>query len=103
MNLINEKNVAFLQVCQQRRDVAGLLDRWTSSRSQLGAHFVRNDICESRLAQAWWTSQQHVIERFAPAARGLHVHAQVLFDLALADVLVDTSRPQREIELAIFI
>jgi hypothetical protein len=44
-----------------------------------------------------------VIERFFPAARGFHVHAEVLFDLALADVLVDAIRAQREIELPIFV
>jgi hypothetical protein len=44
-----------------------------------------------------------MIERFATCARGFHVNAQVLFDLPLADVVVDTSRAQREIELTIFV
>ena len=103
MNLIDEKDVAFLQFCQQGRDVAGFLDSWTSGRSQLGAHFVGDDVGERGLAQAGRAGQQHVIESFAAAARGLHIHAQVLFDLTLPDVFVDACRAQREIELAILV
>jgi hypothetical protein len=44
-----------------------------------------------------------VVQCFATIARGFHVHAQVLFDLALADVFVDASRAQRQIELAILV
>jgi hypothetical protein len=44
-----------------------------------------------------------VVERFAARARRLHVDAQVLLDLTLADVLVDASGTQREIELTIVV
>jgi hypothetical protein len=44
-----------------------------------------------------------MVERFAPRARGLHIDAQVLFDLALPDVLLDASRAERQIELTIFV
>ena len=44
-----------------------------------------------------------MVQRFATIARGFHVDAQVLLDLTLADVFGDTSRAQREIELAILV
>jgi hypothetical protein len=95
VNLVNEKHVAFLQVCQQGGDVARFLDGGTGSRFQLGAHFVCDDVCERRLAQSRGTGEQHVVQRFATSARSFHVHAQVLFNLALPDVLVDAIRAQR--------
>ena len=70
---------------------------------QLGAHFVGDDVCERGLAETRRAGEQHVIECFATIARGFHVDAQVLFDLPLADVFVDTSRAQREIELPILV
>ena len=46
MNLVDEKHVAFLKVCQQGCDVAGFLDSWTSSRTEFGAHFIRDNVGE---------------------------------------------------------
>src|ERR1041384_7672190 len=103
MNLVDEEHVAFLKVGQQGSDIAGLLNRWTGSRSQLRAHLVRDDVCECRLAQTRWTSEQHVVECFATIARGLHVDTKILLALALADVFMDASWAQRQIELAIVV
>jgi hypothetical protein len=44
-----------------------------------------------------------VVECFATGASGFHVDAQVFFDLALADVLVDSRRAQSQVQLAIFV
>jgi hypothetical protein len=44
-----------------------------------------------------------VVQRFTTITRGLHVDAQVFLDLPLADVFVDTSRAQLQIELPIFV
>ena len=95
MDLVDEKHVAFLQIGQQRGDVAGFLDCRTGSRTQLGAHFVRDDVGERRFAESWRAGQQNMVERFATSESGFHVNAQVLLDLTLADVFLDSSRAQR--------
>ena len=61
---------------------------------QLGGDHVR----EAGLAHAGRPEEQHVVERFAAAARGLDRHAQVRDHLRLADVLVEPARAQRLIE-----
>src|SRR5262249_14735208 len=103
MNLINEEHVAFLKISEQRGDVSGLFDGWSGGRLEFRTHLVGDDVGERGLSQSWWTSQQHVIECFATCARGFHVNAQVLFDLPLADVVVDAGGTQREIELTVFV
>ena len=103
MDLVDEKHVAFLKVGQQGSDVARFLDRRTGGRSQFRAHLIRDDVCERGLAQAWWTSEQHVVQGFATIARGLHVDTKILLDLPLSDVVLDTSWAQRQIELTIVV
>src|SRR5688500_9819564 len=97
MELVDEEQVAFLSAGKQGRNVAGSFGRRTGRRVQIRAHRGGDDVCESGFAEAWWSSQQHVIERFATVSRRLHVDAQVFFDLPLPDVLLDTRRTQRHI------
>src|ERR1700741_3722919 len=103
MDLVDKKHVAFLKVGEQGSDVARFLNRRTSGRLQFRTHLIRADVGERGLAQAWWTSEQHVVERFATVARGFHIDTKILLDLPLADVFVDASWAQRQIELTIVI
>src|SRR5437764_9941595 len=51
MDFINEKDVAFLEIRKQRRDVYRLFNGGTGSRAQLSSHFVRDDIRQGCFSQ----------------------------------------------------
>src|SRR5438876_410120 len=53
MDFINEKDVAFLKIRKQRRDVSRLFNSRPRSRAQLSAHFVRDDVRERGFSQTW--------------------------------------------------
>ena len=65
MNLVDKEHVSFLQVSQQCRDVARLFNRWPGGRTQLGSHFVGDDVSKRGFSQARRPRQQNVIERLA--------------------------------------
>src|SRR6266511_5934866 len=96
MDLVDEKNITFLQICEKRGYIASLLDRWTGSGPEFGPHFVGYYMSERGFSQTRWTSQEYVIESLAPPKGGLHVYSQVFFYLALADVFGNACRAQRK-------
>ena len=70
VNLVDEEDVALLQVGEERGEVAGLLDDGAGGRAQLRAHLVGDDDGERGLAQSGRPRQEHMVERLAPLTRG---------------------------------
>ena len=70
---------------------------WTDG----GAHLVRDDVRERRLAETGRTEDQDVVERFAARAGRANEDVELLLDRPLADVLVEPHRSQRPIERTI--
>ena len=100
VNLVDEKHVAFLQrIRQDRREVAGLLDRRPRGHADAHPEFVGDDVRERRLAQPWRAEEQRVIERLAPAFGRLEVHTELVLELFLADVLGQGLGPQRGVQM----
>src|SRR5262245_24774368 len=71
MDLVDEKDIAFFEIRQQSRKIAGLGDHRSRRGTEIHAKLARHDLCERRLAEAGGTDKQHVIERLAPHARRL--------------------------------
>ncbi len=78
MHLVDEQDIALTQVGQDSGQIASALDGRPRADLQAGAHFVADDVGERRLAQTRGTIEQHVIERLAPAERGLDQDREVL-------------------------
>src|SRR6059058_4149471 len=50
MYLVYEEHVAFLQVCEERRQVSGLFDDRPCGRTQLSLHLIGDDVGKRGLA-----------------------------------------------------
>ena len=69
VDLVDEQHVARLQVGEDRREVARLLDHGAGGGAHRHAQLVADDVGERRLAEPGRAEQQHVIERLAALPR----------------------------------
>ena len=83
VDLVDEKHVARIEVGQQARQVARLVEHRTRRDAQLRPHFVGDDVREGRLAQSRGAVQQDVVERVAAHERRLDEDMEVFDDLVL--------------------
>ena len=97
MDLVDEQDVAVLEVGQQRGEVAGLGDHRAGRGAEADAHLAREDAGQRRLAEPRRAVEQHMVERLAAALRGVDEHPQILARRLLADELVEALGPKRRI------
>ena len=95
VNFVDEKNVVLFQVGQQGREVFGLFQNRPAGLAQIDAEFVRDDVRQGGLAQAWRAKQQHVVKRFTAHLGRADEDLKLLTYLDLPDVLVKHLGPQR--------
>ncbi len=94
MDLIDEQQLARLQIHQQAHDVARTLQGWCAGDATAHTQLFGQHQSHGGFAQAWRAIKQHVIERFLAGAGGFHRNAQHLLELPLADVIGQPPRPQ---------
>ncbi len=99
VNLVDEEHIAFLQVGEHTRNVGGLLEHWSARGGDLGAHLLRNDVREGRLAQSGRPREQHMVQRLAALQRRRHEHLQVALDLLLPNEVIQRLGPQQLFEV----
>ena len=63
-----------------------------------GSQLVGDDVGQRRLAEAGRSVEQDVVERFASGLGGLDSDVEILFDLVLADELLQALRAKLELE-----
>ena len=97
VDLVDEQDVAVLEVGEQRGEVARLGDHRARGRAEADAHLAREDPGERGLAEPRRAVEQHMVERLAAALRGVDEHAQILARGLLADELVEALRPKRRV------
>ena len=68
VDLVDEEDVALLEVGEQRGEVAGLRDDRPGGRAEADAELLGHDLGERRLAQSRRAGEQHVVERIAARA-----------------------------------
>ena len=95
MNFVNEQDVVFFQVGQQRGQVLGLFQHRATGLPQINTEFVRNDVGQRGLAQAGWAKQQHMVQCLVALARRTDEDLELLTHLGLAHVLVEQLGAQR--------
>ena len=86
--------IARFEVGQERRQVASAFQYWTRGLAQIDAHFARDDVRQSGLAETGRAKQQHVIERFGAILGRLDKDRQLFSDLGLADIFVQRTWSQ---------
>ena len=79
----------------------GALDRGPGRVPDVDPELAGDDRGERGLAEARRAVEQDVVGGLSPALRRLQQHREVGLDLALADVFVERSRPQRPLDDAI--
>ena len=98
MHLVDEEDVAGLQVGEEGGEVALAFDRRAGRYPDLGFHLVREDAGEGRLAEAGRPVEKNVVERLLALLRRGKSYAQVLLNLVLADVFRQPAGPERRFE-----
>ena len=98
MDLVDEQDVAFVEVREQCRKVSLLLDGGAGRDADVDAHLCRDDAGERRLAESGRAVEQNVVEGLPSALRGIHVDLQVLFRFFLAQVILQRPGTQGEFQ-----
>lgn len=89
MYLIDEEDVAFLEVGEDGGEIPCTVDGGTRGRAYLDAHLVCDDAGERRLAEARWPREEQVVECLATHACGLDENGEIVLDTTLAKVIVE--------------
>src|SRR5262249_30473482 len=94
-DLVDEEDVARLQIGEECREVAGALDDRARGGAKPDTHLARDDLRQRRLAEAGGPVKEHVVERLAAGAGGGDEDVEVLAHLALPDEIVESERAKR--------
>ena len=94
VDFVDEQDVVGLQVCQDRGEVAGVVEDEPGGRADAAAHFFGDDVRDGGFAQAGRAVEDGVVQRLAAALRGLDAHPQGFFHAFLAGVFVQGLRAQ---------
>ena len=99
VDLVNEKDIVGLEVGEQARQLARLVDDGAGGDAHVHAHLIGDDVREGGLAEAWRPVQQHMVEGLFPRLRRLHEHDDVLNHLLLPVEVAEVGRPDGALKL----
>ena len=97
VDLVDEQHVAVVEVGEDRRQVAGALERRSAGDPEAHVELGGHDPGHAGLAQPGRAGEQHVVERLAAPVRCAQHDLEVLAQRGLADELVESARPQRRL------
>ena len=95
VDLVDEQDVAVLEVGQQGGEVARLGDHRARGGAEADPHLAREDSGERGLAEPGRAEEQDMVERLAARFGGVDEDAQILARALLADEFVEALRPKR--------
>jgi hypothetical protein len=94
VNLVDEKNVALLQVGEQRCQVTRAFHDRPRCTFEVDAHLNGDDMRQGGFPESWRTAEQDVIDGITPMPCRLNQDAEIFFNLLLANVLIQRRRTQ---------
>ncbi len=97
MDLVDEQDIARLEVGQDGGEIAGLGQHRPGGGAEADAELAGDDLGEGRLAEAGRAEQQDMVERLAAGAGGVDVDAQIGLGLLLADEFGERLGTQRAV------
>ena len=101
VDLVDEEDVALLEVGEQAGDVDLALERRPGRGVHADAELLGDDAGERRLAEAGRPGDEHVVERVAALLGGLDEDLELLLGHALPDEVGEPARPQAELEVLV--
>ncbi len=101
MDLIDEEDVAVLQVGQHGGERTLVLDCWTRRGPDIDPHLVRHDVRQRGFAQARWSGDHDVLDRLVPAFGRLDQDLQIRLDRLLPDELAQMAGAKAAVELLV--
>src|ERR1700722_3522563 len=101
MHFIDKKHLPVAQVRQDRSQVTLDLKRRTRSLLKSGTELVGDNVSERSLAQPRRSVEQYMVKRLAARFGRLDSDIQILFDLILADELLQPLRPKLQLKRGI--
>ena len=99
VNLVDEHDVALLDLREDAEKLGRVLEHGTRGRPDRDAELVGDDVGERGLPEAGRPVEEDVIEGLAPLLRGLDEDGEILLHLRLADELAERFRPQPRLGL----
>ena len=99
VDLVDEQDVAILEIGENGGEVARLGDHRSRRGAKADAELAGDDLGERGLAEPRRAEEQDMVERIAAALGGLDEHAQILARRLLADEFVERLRAQRRVEI----
>ena len=99
MNLVDEQDVARLEIGELRRQIARFDDDGSGSRAEIDAELARHDLRQRRLAETGRTEEQHVIERLAARLGRRDEDPEILARRFLAGEISEELRANRRLVL----
>ena len=98
MDLVDEQDVAFLEVGEDGGQVPRALDGRTARRADVGPELIGYDLGQRRLAQARGAREQDVVDDVAARLRRLDEDRQRFLDLGLAQIVAQALGAQAAVE-----
>ena len=97
MHLVDEQDVAVVEVAEDRGEIAGPFERRARGGLHARAHLDRDDPGERGLSQSRRAGQQQVVDGLASRLGGAQHDVEVLLQRGLADEVLEPARPQRRL------
>ena len=100
MDLVDEHDLALVEVREHRGEVAGAFERGARGDSDRFAQFGGDDHGEAGLAEAGRAGEQDVVGRGTASGGALQHEFELFAHAGLADELREQTRPQRRLVVA---
>ena len=101
MDLVNEKDVARAEVCEDGRKVAYALNCGAGSHPHLCVHLFGDKVRKRRLAETRRPVEKKVLWRMFPLFGRKKQYPEVLFCVFLPDILVPPRRTKRLVKVSL--
>ena len=103
MNFVQKENFLGFERSEDRGQIAFALEQRTRAGLDRNVQFVGDNLRQGRFAQPRRPIEQHVIQRFAAAARRLDGDLDIFFDAFLSDVVVESLGPHAGFNARVFV
>ncbi len=97
VDLVDEKDILFVQIRQNRRQITRSFDHRTGGHLDIHPHLPGHDVGQGRLSETGRTIEEHMIEGLLPLFGRLDEDGEILLDLLLTDIFGKAFRTQRDI------
>src|SRR3984957_15867938 len=103
MNFVEKEKIAQIKRSEDGGEITFFFEQRARADLDGRAHFVGENLRERGLAQSGRAIKQHMVERIAAIARGVHGNFQIFFHARLADEVFDLLRTNGCVKARVFL